>query len=187
MNTIPEIVAGLKSSKDAQRAAALEAARRLGAAGIQPIAPLLADPETEVRRAAKRALEPIIHDAGSSGTLGQPAAAVEKALLTSLAQLSDEQARRDLIWFLSEVGRNETVDALAKLLSQPALREDARCALERIPGSASLRALKDGFAQAPEAFKFALAESLRKRGATVAGYPSRRLVPTKTTDVQPVG
>jgi HEAT repeat protein len=186
MNTIPEIISALTSSDGSQRAAALEAASKLGAPGIEAISPLLAHSETEHRRAAQRALAGIVRQAGATGKLGQPAAAAERALLASLARHSDEQARRDIIWFLSEVGQADTVKALADLLNDAGLREDARCALERIPGTASIKALKAGFDRAPDEFKFALAESLRKRGETVSGYPSQRLVPTRDTEVQPV-
>jgi hypothetical protein len=44
-------------------------------------------------------------------------------------------------------------------------------------------ALKSAFATASGDFKYALAESLRQRGAAVEGYPSRKLVPTAQTNV----
>jgi len=74
---------------------------------------------------------------------------------------------------------------MAALLTDKALREDARCALTRHPSRAAVRALKSAFATAPEDFKPALAESLRARGEKVEGYPSRKLVPTTQTTVLP--
>lgn len=186
MNTLPEILSALRSNDDEQRTAALAASRELGSAAIAPIAPLLADPETETRRAAKRALEPIVHDAGKDGSLGQPARQVEAQLLSALQAATDDQARRDLIWFLSEVGGEPAIQALGARLQEQAVREDARCALERIPLPSAVTALKEAFPSAPEDFKFALAESLRKRNEKVDGYPSQRLVPAKSTEVQPV-
>ena len=186
MNTPPEILNGLRGKDDQQRAQALDASRKLGAAGIVPIAPLLEDEETEVRRAGKRALESLVHDAGQGGKLGAEATAVEAQLIRALQQAKGEQARRELIWFLSEVGGQPSVDVLTPLLAEKAVREDARCSLERIPLPTAVAALKTAFARAPEEFKFALAESLRKRGEKVEGYPSQRLVPTKSTAVKPV-
>ena len=58
--------------------------------------------------------------------------------------------------------------------------------LQRIPGKASLKALQAAMKTAPEDFRYNLAESLRKRGEKVSGYPSRRLVPTKPTTVTAV-
>jgi len=186
MNTLPEILDGLRGNDDQQRADALDAGRKLGAGGIVPIAPLLGDDETEVRRAGKRALESIVHDAGKGGALGAQATEVEAQLIRALKQAKADQARRDLIWFLSEVGGQPAVDTLAPLLQEKPVREDARCSLERIPLSTAVAALKTAFANAPEDYKFALAESLRNRGEKIEGYPSRRLVPTKSTEVKPV-
>ena len=66
------------------------------------------------------------------------------------------------------------------------LREDARMALERIPGKRAVTTLKNAFEKAPEDFKPNIAQSLRKRGQEVAGYPCQKLVPTKKTDVKPL-
>jgi hypothetical protein len=186
MNTLPEILDGLRGDNDQQRAEALAASRKLGAAGVEPIAPLLGDTETEVRRAGKRALESIVHDAGEGGSLDAKAAEVEGQLIRALKQAKADQARRDLIWFLSEVGGQPSVDALGPLLKEKPVREDARCSLERIPLPTAVAALKTAFTSAPEEYKYALAESLRKRGEKIEGYPSRRLVPTKSTEVKPV-
>jgi hypothetical protein len=72
---------------------------------------------------------------------------------------------------------------MAALLLDPEVREDARCALMRLPGRKATASLRSAFAAAPEEFKFALAESLRQRGEKVKGYPSQKLVPTRPTAV----
>ena len=74
---------------------------------------------------------------------------------------------------------------MAALLTDKDVREDARCALTRLPAPGAVTALKSAFATAPEDFKYALAESLRQRGQKVEGYPSRKLVPTAQTTVAP--
>ena len=97
--------------------------------------------------------------------------------------------RRDVVWMLSEIsdGGGEDIQSLAKLLNHPDLREDARCALQRIPGDQAVAALKAGFTAAPDDFKHALADSLRRRGEKVDGYSSQKMVPTRQTQVKPVG
>ena len=87
--------------------------------------------------------------------------------------------RREVLRMLSEIGGDESVDSIAALLGDRELHEDARAALERIPGGKSLAALQDGLRTAPEAFKPAIAQSLRVRGVNVSGYPSQKLVPTR--------
>ena len=86
---------------------------------------------------------------------------------------------------LSEIDGPPTIAALTALLSNPTTREDARCALTRIPDKKTTATLQTAFKTALEDFKFALAESLRQRGETVRGYPSRKLLPTKQTTVGP--
>ncbi len=85
---------------------------------------------------------------------------------------------------LSEIGGEEQVSAIAVLLGHAELCEDTRMVLERIPGEASVAALKSGFAKADEQFKSNLAQSLRKRGVAVDGYPCQKLVPTRETKVK---
>jgi hypothetical protein len=80
---------------------------------------------------------------------------------------------------LSEIGGDDAVAPMAALLTDKDVREDARCALMRLPGRKATAALKSAFDRAPEEFKFALAESLRARGEKVNGYPSQKLVPTR--------
>jgi hypothetical protein len=84
---------------------------------------------------------------------------------------------------LSEIGGDESVEAIAGLLTNAQLREDARCALERIPGERSLDALKQAFDAAPKDFKTNLALSLRARGEKVDGVPCRKLTPVYGTTI----
>jgi hypothetical protein len=84
---------------------------------------------------------------------------------------------------LSEISGDDAVAPIATLLADPEVREDARCALMRLPARKSTAALKSAFATAPEEFKYALAESLRQRGEAVKGYPSQKRVPSRATTV----
>jgi hypothetical protein len=94
--------------------------------------------------------------------------------------------RREVVRMLSEIGGNESVPAVSSLLSHGDLREEARMALERIPGDESLSALKSALNAAPDDFKPNLAQSLRARGVEVQGIPCVKLVPTKQTNVKPL-
>jgi len=100
-------------------------------------------------------------------------------------ETSPSPVRRDVLWMLSEIGSGSAVGPMAALLGDHELREDARCALTRLPAPSAVTALKSAFIAAPEGFKYALAESLRERGEKVDGYPSRKLVPTAQTSVAP--
>jgi HEAT repeat protein len=176
-----DLVTRIRSQDDDVRGDAWQKAGPAGAPAVQPLAALLTDSNFEVARSAKRAMWQIVHYAGRPEANAE-AKAVETALIPLLKH-SAPVVRREALWMLSEVGSDAAVVPMAALLADAALREDARCALQRIPGDKSLQALRDGLKSAPEDFRHALAESLRKRGEKVDGYPSRKLVPTRTAKV----
>jgi hypothetical protein len=93
--------------------------------------------------------------------------------------------RREALWMLSEIGDSSVVGIIAKLLLEQKVPEEARCALERMPGPQATRALEQALRTAPEDFRFALANSLRVRGLAVKGYPTQKLLPTRQTSVKP--
>ena len=180
-----ELAAALKSKDDKQRAVAIDSAAECGPAAVKAVCPLLGDPETETIRAAKRALYKIVHDVGKPGAAAK-AKAAEKEFVAVLQTSNSVPERREVLWMLSEIGGDDSVKPIAALLSNADLREDARCVLQRIPGKTSVKALENALKTVPEEFRYNVAESLRKRGEKVSGYPSKRLVPTKQTGVQPV-
>lgn len=139
--------------------------------------------EMEPARAARRALWKIVRHAGRPGA-GAERRAVVAELLGLLGQ-GHNAVRRETIWMLSEIGGDEAVPSLASLLSNRELREDARAALQRIPGEKSLAALKSALATVSADFRPAIAVSLRVRGQPVRGEKDLKLVPTRPTRVKP--
>ena len=180
---IQGLIERIKSPDDAISGAAWQSAGPCGAAAVQPLAGLMAESDFELARKGKRALYLVVRQAGHPGAAGE-SRAVERELIVVLGS-SPSEVRRQVVWMLSEIGSARAVGPMAALLTDKALREDARCALTRLPSRAAVRALKAAFATAPEDFKPALAESLRVRGEKVEGYPSRKLVPTAQTTVVP--
>ncbi|NLX21855.1 MAG: HEAT repeat domain-containing protein [Phycisphaerae bacterium] len=159
-------------------------AHAVGPGAIAPLAALLSGQEQEVSRAARRAMWRIVRDAGRPGADALRQQAVGE-LLPLLADGQPRAVRYEVVWMLSELGGDECVAPLAKLLAAPDLREDARAALQRIPGDRSLAALRDALPAAPADYKPALAASLRARGVQVSDVPDAKLVPTKQTKVKP--
>jgi HEAT repeat protein len=178
---VDELIAKIKSTDDKVRGPAWQGAAPYGAPALKPLAGLMTDPSFEVARSARRAIEVIVRHAGRPGAKKE-AQAVEKELIP-LLKSEAVPVRREAVWMLSEIGSDDAVAPMSALLSDPEVREDARCALLRIPGRKATAALKSAFAQAPEEFKYALAEGLRIRGEKVEGYPSRKMVPVKPTSV----
>ena len=180
---VNQLIARLKDSDPGVRTDAWQGAGNVGAAAVRPLAKVMTAEDLEVARAAKRALWQIVRHAGRPGAEDE-----RRAVVTRLARLlGDEQpvpVRREVLWMLSEIGKAGVVKPMARLLEHEDLREDARMALERLPGKRSLAALKAALETAPETFKPNIAQSLRRRGQSVRRYPCAKLVPTRTTGVE---
>jgi hypothetical protein len=179
-----DLIARIRSSEDAVSAAAWQSAEVCGSAAVGPLAELLNDPDAEIARRGKRALYRIVRHAGRPGARGE-AKAVERELIAALKHGGADR-RRELLRMLSGIGGSSAVGPIAALLSDAEVREDARCALTRIPGRKATAALRAALKQAPANFRPALAESLRQRGQNVEGYPSQKLVPVAQTTVRPL-
>jgi len=181
--TVNQLIAKIKDSRPEVRTEAWLGAGNVGAAAVRPLSKVMTDEDLEVARAAKRALWQIVRHAGRPGAEEE-----RKAVATRLARLlGDKQpvpVRREVLWMLSEIGKAGVVKPMARLLENEDLREDARMALERMPGKRSVTALKAALKTVPEKFKPNIAQSLRRRGQTVRGYPCAKLVPTRTTSVE---
>ena len=123
---------------------------RSGAAAIKPLAAVTTsgDSDLEVARAAKRALWQIVHDFGRIDAEEQ-----RKAILAELqALLTDDWPdafRREVLWMLSEIGDDSSVEPIAAVLKNRELLDDARCALERFPAKHRSLRLKAALESVP--------------------------------------
>jgi hypothetical protein len=171
------LIQALRSADPKVRTDAWLRANEVGAPAVVPLASLVVSGELETSRAAKRGLWKIVRTVGAPDSAGQKSQ-VLAALITVLQTRKEPIILREVLWMLSEIAGGETCDAIGPFLSDPGLREDARCVLERIPGSESLAMLKGALEKAPEDFKMNIVQSLRARGVEVPGYPCQKLVPT---------
>jgi HEAT repeat protein len=145
----------------------------------------MTDNDPEVARAAIRGLWKLVRHAGRPKA-GAERKAVRAELVTLLGDDQPVSVRREVLWMLSEIGGRKSVGAIAALLSNRQLREDARMALQRIPNKKALAALKEAMDTAPDDFKPNIAQSLRQRGLKIEGLACVKLVPTKKTNVKPL-
>lgn len=184
--TLDALIENIQSSDDAQRAAARDRAGVVGAKAVVPLAKIAVSGELEVARAAQRAIQNIVYNAGRPGAENE-AKAVAAELLTLLDEAQPLQLRRDVLWMTWQIADEEAVESVAALLTDDDLSEDARMALERLPGKRATAALLTALDEAADADKPALAHSLRVRGIEIPNVPDLRLQPTRSTTVQPVG
>jgi hypothetical protein len=180
------LIENIQNSDHAIRAAARDAAGVIGAQAVAPLARIAASGDIDTSRAAVRAMENIVYHAGRPGAEDE-AKDVAGELVRLLGASLPLQLRRDLLWMTWQIAGEEAVDPVAALLTDKPLHEDARMALERLPGERATIALSVAFEHASDAERPALAHSLRMRGAATPGVPDLRLKPTKETSVQPVG
>ncbi len=188
--TLDALLKGIKSDDPDVRTKAWLAAGQVGPSALGPLAKIVAEGELEVSRAAKRAMWKIVRTVGAPGE-GDGKADAETELIDLLAEGTPDSVRREVLWMLSEIGGEKTIDAIREIpdvLENKAIREDARCCVERIPGQAAVDALAEGLEASEDEFQLALAQSLRARGVEVdqEKYPCQKLVPTKETSVKPV-
>lgn len=184
--TLDVLIANIQSDDSAMRAAARDEAGKVGAVAVAPLAAIATSGELEIARAANRAIQNIVYYAGRPGAEAE-AQAVADALLKLLDQSQPLQFRRDVLWMTWQIAGEQAVEQLADLLGTEELHEDARMALERLPGKRATTALQEALAKADDADKPALAHSLHVRGVETTGIADLRLKPTKETSVQPVG
>jgi len=175
---LQQFIEGIQSEEESARVEAMLSADKLGPEAIQPLAESMADGRAEVARAAKRALWRIVYAIGAPGGRRKPAAG--EALIGLLGDDQPREVRREILWMISELSdARQAAQPVAELLAHTELREDARMVLERLPGADAVAALQAGFTRADEDFKFNLAQSLKKRGVEVPGYPCQKLLPTQ--------
>ena len=184
--TLEALIENIQSTDDTARAAARDGAGPVGAKAVLPLAKIAASGELEIARAANRAIQNIVYYAGRPGA-EDDAKTVAAELLKLLGDSQPLQLRRDALWMTWQIAGEEATEPVAALLASAELHEDARMALERLPGDKATAVLKAALAAATDAQKPALAHSLRVRGVETPGVPDMRLVPTKKTSVQPVG
>jgi len=188
--TVDSLIAKIKDKSDKVRAEGWLSAGKAGAAAVKPLAAVTisGDSDLEVARAAKRALWQIVRDFGRIDAEEQRKAVLDE-LKTLLSDDWPDPFRREVLWMLSEIGDDSSVEPIATVLKNTELLDDARCALQRIPGEASLAALKAALESVPNGYKNNIAHALKMRGVETGleKYPDQNLIPAKSTGVKPAG
>lgn len=182
---LDKLVAAIRDGDDDTRGDAWQGAWKYGAPAVPRLADLMAHENFEVVRAAKRGLWEITRHSGRPGAENERQGTV-KALIPLLKTGPTTKTKREVLWMLSEIAGDEAVEPITEQLKNEEIRDDARSALERLPGNKSLAALKAALKSVPDDFKPNIAQALRARGEKVSGFPCQKMVPTKQTEVKPV-
>ncbi|MBM4033482.1 MAG: DUF1080 domain-containing protein [Planctomycetes bacterium] len=111
------------------------------------------------------------------------AAAQRKELTAQLVAILQEPktpiaAKQFICRMLERIGTDEHVPLLATLLAEPQIADDARRALEQIPGDAASAALRDALAKAQGDFRTGVINSIGERRDRKAVEPLAKLIGT---------
>ncbi len=164
---LEQFLGKISSDNGDVRREAFEDAKRYGAAAVVPLGPFLFGENRSVARAAQLSIEAIVAHAGRPDA-GPECAAVGRALVELMGQPGPPTTHAFVIRQLALVGSDEAVPALARLLDDEALREDARQALHRIPGDAATQALIAALPKADPDFRAGIIFALGNRQETAA-------------------
>ena len=163
-------------SPDAKvRYQAWQSAGAAGAGAVSGLGDLMASPDKSIAKCAHGALDVIAHYAARSGSGSMGAHDVTKALLKLSDSTRPRMVRADALYLVGMVGDGRAVPVLVKLMADKEIREDARMALERIPGSAATNALKKAEPSAPDDYKPNIEQSLYDRNLTPQSVGVARL------------
>jgi len=106
-----------------------------------------------VAKAAREAIITITHSVGKDTAHPKRAAVNKELLAVATSASSSNAARTHCLRLLSNIAPEESVPALAKLLTNAELQEEAIYAIERIPGPAANKALIAAYRTAKDDFK----------------------------------
>jgi HEAT repeat protein len=184
--TLDQLIQDIQSEDHNVRAAARDQAGKIGAVAVRPLGEIAAGDNFEIARAANRAIQNIVYFAGRPGAEAE-AAAVAAELLGLLDESNPTQLRKDALWMIWQIAGEQATTRVAACLRDPEIAEDARMALERLPGQGATAALQAAFEIASEEDRPALAYSLGMRGITVEGAADLRLKGVKQSTYVPEG
>ncbi|MCS7254216.1 MAG: HEAT repeat domain-containing protein [Armatimonadota bacterium] len=131
---------------------------QLGADALATLLKLSAKQNTSEGLAARKIAEAIVHTASAKGA--EERSKVTRALIDALKLDLPVEAKQFAVDLLGYSGTDDAIDALAKLLDDEALRENARRALERIPNEAAAKAIVNALPRSTGRFKAGLINTL---------------------------
>lgn len=168
-NIEAQIEAAIKDYLEHKSETYLEVYARVSQLGDEALLELLkvaAKEGTSEGLAARKIAEAIVHTLSAKGDERRSSAV--RALIKAINFDLPVEAKRLATELLGYCGNDDAAIALANLLDDEALQEDARRALERIPGDASVKVLMDALPKAKGRFKAGLINSLGMKRATIA-------------------
>ena len=133
-----------------------------GVDAIVPLSHMMTGEDRVAGKAAGEELNRVVHHAARPGASAE-AKAASMQLVKLIGKETPRMVRSEALRLLGLVAGAEAVPAIAAQLSDTDIREDARMALERIPGRAAEAALRGALKTTPADYHPAIQQSLRHR------------------------
>ena len=171
--TLGSLLSAINHGDTAARVSAVKQSVLVGTPAIVPLGQVAGGGEPAAARAATEALNRIVLHAGRPKADRERKEAV--ARLGELAQPTHPRVvRAQAVFLIGSIGRDEAVRPLTALLGDEQMREDARMALERVPGKAADAAIKQAEKTAPPDFKASLRLSIKHRATPMREIGARK-------------
>ncbi len=170
---VSSLIAAIKGGDEDARWAAAEKAAEAGPAAIVPLADVMAGPDPAAAKAAGVAMGRIVHASGRPGA-GDGASQAADELVRLIGPGRPRNVRSEALRYLGFIGGAAQADAIAARIADTDIREDARMALQRIPGQAAERALLKAKREGPLDYGAAIDMSLRDRKTAMREAGIRR-------------
>jgi len=162
-----QFLSDLRSNNADVRFAAWRRAGEMDPQVVAPLAKLLVSENPGVAKAAREALNKIVHSAGKEPQ-GQKRSGLVRQLTGLLGNGQPLGVRVLALRQLSLIAGEDAAPAIAKWIHSPDLREEVVFCLERIPGKASNTALLNAYRDAKDDFKPRILAALGHRRAEEA-------------------
>jgi hypothetical protein len=142
----------IQSESAEERFSAWRAAGSASPSVIPQLGKLAASSNPGVAKAAREALATMVHSVGKDPN-SKNRAEIVKNLLELAGPAYEHTVRVHALRLLSNIAGEEAVPAISRWIHDPELSEEVAYCLERIPGSASIKALAAAYKDAREDFK----------------------------------
>ncbi len=133
---------------------------------VAPLAKLACSSDKGVAKAANAALPILAHNSARPGAYEEAESTANELLKVAENSEYTHMVRANALHLAGCIAPAQLVPKIAKLLAIEELREEARMAIERIPGNPSTHALKAGLKSTPENFHKNIEQSLHNRSLT---------------------
>lgn len=157
---VKALVEKISSADVAARVEGVEQAATVGPDALGALGAILGGDDPSADRAAQESMQRITFKAARSPATAK---AASRQLVQLIGKDRPYKVRSESLYLLGFAADTAAIKAIAGLLTDPEVRENARMALERVPGKEAEAALMQVAKAVPADYRPAIQQSLRHR------------------------